>query len=126
MEGTEAKRSKKPSQEEHSATPIQTAEPRPKRKYSKRLRNLQEFERNASKAVHRLTRSFEQGVGQWRKSTDRSARRRKDGAIRDALDNYAKATGKQLRVISRVPVDVVRAVRSLKIGKVARRLFPML
>lgn len=125
MEGNESKRSNKASQDD-SPTPSQSVQPRPKRKYSKRLRNVQEFERNASKAVHRFTRSIEQGVRQWRKSTDRSARRRKDGAIRDALDNYAKATGKQLRVMSRVPVDIVRAVRSLKIRKVVRRLLPML
>jgi hypothetical protein len=103
-----------------------STETRPKRKYSKNRRTVQEFERNASRAVHRFTRSLEAGVREWREATDRSARRRRDGAIRDALENYAKATGKQLRVMSRTPEDVVRAVRSLKLGKVVRRLFPII
>jgi hypothetical protein len=99
---------------------------RPKRKYSKNLRPVQELERHASRALHRLVRSADAGVREWRDETDRSARRRRDGAVRDALDNFAKASGKQLRVMSRTPEDVVRAVRSLKLGKAVRRVFPIL
>jgi hypothetical protein len=113
-------------EEEVVGTPAEVAQPRPKRKYSRNLRGVQEFERNASRAVHRFTRSLEVGVREWREATDRSARRRRDGAIRDALENYARATGKQLQVMSRAPEDVVRAVRSLKLGKVVRRLFPII
>jgi hypothetical protein len=98
----------------------------PKRKYSQDLRDVQVFERNASSALYNLASSVEMGIREWRKATDRSARRRQDGAIRDALDNYAKATGKQLRAMSRVPEDMIRAVRSLKIRKIARRLLPIL
>jgi hypothetical protein len=98
---------------------------RGKRKYSKDLRGIQEADRLASRAVHRLARSAEAGVRKWRKETDRSARSRKDGAIRDALDNLAKATGKQLRVASRAPEDLVRAARSLRIRKVVKRVFPV-
>jgi hypothetical protein len=106
---------------------VQQFKPRRKRKYSKGLpRGVQKFERNASRALHRVTRSLETGVCVWRKQTDRSARRRRDGAIRDALDNFAKATGKGLRVISRAPEDMVRAFRSLRIRRIARRLFPVL
>jgi hypothetical protein len=97
-----------------------------KRKYSKNLREVQEFERYASKAFNRMARSVEAGIREWRKQTDRSARRRRDGAIRDALDNFALATGKQMRVMSRVPEDVVDAVRALKIRRVVRRLLPTL
>src|SRR4029453_1283784 len=102
----------------------QEAKPRRKRKYSKGLRPVQEFERHTSRALHRVVCSVEEGVREWRDETDRSARRRRDGAIRDALDNFAKATGKQLRVMSRTPEDMVRAVRSLRIGKTVRRIFP--
>lgn len=95
------------------------------RKYSKRNKGLQEFERNASKGLHRLAKSVEAGLREWRKATDRSARKRKDGALRDALENSARAVGKQIRVASRVPDDAVRAIRSLKITKALRRVFPL-
>jgi hypothetical protein len=98
---------------------------RGKRRYSKGLRGPQEFERHASRGVLRLARSVESGVSEWRRATDRSARRRKDGAVRDALDNFAKAVGKQLRVMSRAPEDLARAVRSLRIRKTVRYVFPL-
>lgn len=105
---------------------IQPQPKRRKRKYSKNLRGVQKFERNASKALLRVTRSVEAGIREWREETDRSAQRRKDGALRDAPENLAKAVGKQLRVASRAPEDLVRAVRSLRIRKIVRRLIPML
>lgn len=102
------------------------AKSRRKRKYSKNLRGIQEFERHASRAVHRLARSVEAGVETWRKATDGSARRRRDGAARDALDNFAKATAKQLRVVSSAPQNLARAARSLRIRKTVRRLLPIM
>lgn len=97
----------------------------PKRKYSRRFADVQRFERNVSRGLQRLARSVEAGIREWREATDRSSRKRRDGAIRDALDNSARALGKQLRVASRAPEDAVRAVRSLKIAKAVRRVFPL-
>ena len=99
-------------------------EPEPKRKYSKGLRGVQEFERHAARALHRIVRSVDDGLEKWRAATDRSARKRRDGAIRDALENSAGALEVQMRGLSRVPVDVARAVRSLKVRKIVRRLIP--
>lgn len=107
------------------ATNVDLEEQRGPRKYSKRRKNLQEFERHASKGLHRLARSVEAGMREWREATDRSARKRKDGALHDVLENSARAVSKQLRVASRVPQDAVRAIRSLKITKALRRVFPL-
>lgn len=98
---------------------------RPPRKYSKRNENVQRFERHASRGLHRLAKSVEAGIREWRKATDRSSRKRTDGAIRDALENSARAVGKQIRMASRVPEDAVRAVRTLKVTRALRRLFPL-
>lgn len=95
------------------------------RKYSKRNENVQRFERHASRGLHRLAKSVEAGMREWRKATDRSSRKRTDGAIRDALENSARAVGKQIRMASRVPEDAVRAVRTLKVTRALRRLFPL-
>jgi isopentenyl diphosphate isomerase/L-lactate dehydrogenase-like FMN-dependent dehydrogenase len=98
---------------------------RPPRKYSKRYRRIQEVERSVSKAIHRLVRSAEAGVSEWREQTDRSSRKRRDGAIRDALENFAKATGTTIRAASRTPEDVVRVVRKMKVGRFVRRIIPI-
>ena len=95
------------------------------RKYSKRNENVQRFERHASRGLHRLAKSVEAGIREWRKATDRSSRKRTDGAIRDALENSARAVGKQIRMASRVPEDAVRAVRTLKVTRALRRIFPL-
>jgi hypothetical protein len=113
---------RKPAEAEARLTRDDDEEPR---KYSKRRKRLQEFERHASKGLHRLAKSVEAGIREWRDATDRSARKRKDGALRDALDNSARAVSKQLRVASRAPQDAARALRSLKITKALRRVFPL-
>lgn len=97
----------------------------PPRKYSKRNKGAQQFERHVSKGLHRVAKSVEAGLREWREATDRSSRKRTDGAIRDALENSARAVGKQIRVASRLPEDAVRAVRSLKVMKALRRVFPL-
>jgi hypothetical protein len=117
---------KKPTEAEVRATKdVEPGEQREPRKYSKRRKNVQEFERHASKGIHRLVKSVEAGVREWREATDRSARKRKDGALRDVLENSARAVSKQIRVASRVPQDAARAIRSLKITKALRRVFPL-
>jgi hypothetical protein len=95
----------------------------PPRRYSKANRDVQELGRHVSRALHRIARSVEVGLRDWRESTERSSRRRKDGALRDAMENSSRAVGKQLRVVSKVPRDAARAVRSLKISKALRRAF---
>lgn len=83
---------------------------KPKRKYSKKWKGVQQLERSVSKATHRLVGSIDEGLRVWRKSTDKSARKKKDGAIRDALQNYAKAVSKSMRVVSGVPLDLAKAM----------------
>lgn len=97
----------------------------PPRNYSKRYKGVQQAERHVSRGLLRIAKSVETGLREWRDATDSSSRKRKDGAIRDALENAAGAVGKQIRVASRVPEDAVRAVRSLKILKAVRRAFPL-
>jgi hypothetical protein len=113
---------KSPEAEVRAVDPGGQREPR---KYSKRRKNVQEFERHASKGIHRLVKSVEAGVREWREATDRSSRKRKDGALRDVLENSARAVSKQIRVASRAPQDAARALRSLKITKALRRVFPL-
>jgi len=106
-----------------AATAAGAAKKKKKRKYSRAWRSVQELERGVSKGVQRLAFSVVAGIRVWRKSTDKSARKRKDGAIRDALKNGAKAVGRQIRVATWAPLDVLKAVPKLKLRGIIARVF---
>lgn len=96
---------------------------KPKRKYSKKLKGVQQLERGVSKATHRLVNSVEEGLRVWRKGTEKSARKLKDGAIVDSLNNYAKALSKGLRVATYVPQDFVEAMPKMNMRNFIARIF---
>ena len=81
-----------------------------KRKTSRRLRDLQRMERGLSKAAHRMIKAVEIGIDTYRRKSDDSARKRRDGALWDLPLNTAEGVAETLREASRVPVDVMRAV----------------
>lgn len=78
-----------------------------KKKYSsRRAKRAAKVQDGQVKGLHRVVRAAEGGVGEWRKQRDRSARKHRDGAVRDGLKNRAQAVGKFLRKASRAPADV--------------------
>jgi hypothetical protein len=80
-----------------------------KRRYSRGLRNPQRISRRLTRAQHKLVRAVSSGISTYRDREDRSSRRKRDGAIKDAMKNWARAMGKTMRKSSGVPYDVVRA-----------------
>jgi hypothetical protein len=92
-----------------------------KKKYSRGLRGAQEMERAASKATHRMARAVEKGLAAYREERDRSAGKRRDGALRDFADNVAHGTSKALREASRVPADLAKALDARPLRKMMRR-----
>jgi hypothetical protein len=85
---------------------------RKKKKYSRGLKDAQRLEDGLSQASQRLGRSVERGLRTYRKRRNKSARRRKDGAIRDGLENVSIGFGRTLRVASDAPYDVARKINS--------------
>jgi hypothetical protein len=80
-----------------------------KRRYSRGLKNPQRISRRLTRASHKLVRAVSSGISTYRDREDRSSRRKRDGAIKDALKNWARAMGKTMRKSSNVPYDVARA-----------------
>jgi hypothetical protein len=99
-----------------------------KRKYSRGLRELQTGERRLSKAGARLARAVANGMNTYYKEDKKSSRKKRDGAIRDALKNWARGVGKTMRRSSGVPYDIARAFDTKTIRRnvraVARVLAP--
>lgn len=92
-----------------------------KMKYSRGLRDLQTVGRRLTKVSERLARANAAGIETYRKASDKSARKKRDGAMRDFGVNAAKGMSKSLRKSSRVPVDIARALSPRGTRKRTRR-----
>ncbi len=92
-----------------------------KYKYSRGLKDLQKSSRGVSKVSSRLARSVVKGMDAYRKASDKSARKKRDGAIRDFGLNMAKGMSKSLRASSRVPYDLARAMDQRGSRRTVRR-----
>ena len=92
-----------------------------KRRYSRGLRDLQVSGRRMAKVSGTLTQAVAKGTRAYRKASDRSARKKRDGALRDLGLNAAKGTSKLLRASSSVPYDLARAMNRRGLRRSVRR-----
>ncbi|MCP4655186.1 MAG: hypothetical protein GY856_07175, partial [bacterium] len=60
------------------------------------------------------------GLTEFRKQSNRSSRRRRDGAILDALDNWSRAVGETVRKSANAPYDFTKMIGSRRIGRQVR------
>jgi DNA topoisomerase VI subunit B len=77
-----------------------------KRRYSKGLEDVQEVEAGLSRAVRKATRAIAEGTDTYDKARRKSARQKKDGAIRDFIPNLGEALSESLREASDIPADL--------------------
>ena len=91
-----------------------------KRKYSRGLKELQQNSRSLAKVSDDLARSVSKGIRTYRKASDKSADKKRDGAMLDFGLNLAKGLSKSLRTSSSVPEDLAQAM--LGQGGTRRRL----
>ena len=91
-----------------------------KKRYSRELKSLQQIERGFGKSSHRLSRAVARGLSVYRKRRDKSARKKKDGAIIDGALNWSKAFGKAMRVASNAPSDLAVQVNRTKLSRRVR------
>ena len=93
--------------------------PKKKKKYSRNRRTIQELEVGLTDSARRLSKAVKDGLDTYIDERDKSARKKRDGAIRDLLRNQSKAMRKGLTVAAEAPADFMDAVANLK---VVRRL----
>jgi hypothetical protein len=92
-----------------------------KRRYSRGLRDVQEVGRGLVRVSSRLSKAVARGMRRYVRESDRSARKRRDGAIRDLDVNLADALSATLREVSRTPVDIARSLRPRSTRRALRR-----
>jgi hypothetical protein len=92
-----------------------------KKKYSRGLEDLQRTGRGLTRVSSRIARSVAKGMQAFRKASDKSAGKKRDGALRDFVLNMGKASSKSLRVVSGVPRDLTKALNRRSGRRVMRR-----
>lgn len=83
-----------------------------KKKYTRGLKSLQQLEQGYSRASRRLADGLSDGYDVYYKKRNKSARKRKDGALRDFPDNFSYAVSEGLRTASRAPYDFTRELNT--------------
>ena len=94
-----------------------------RKKYSRGLRDIQRAERRVSKAADRLTRAARKGTRTYRKRRNKSARKRRDGAVTDVFINLSEGAADAFASGAPVITDLTRAVQPRRLRREARRQF---
>jgi hypothetical protein len=85
---------------------------RKKRRYSKGLEEIQRMEPHLTRSTHRMAKAVEKGISSYRKQNMKSARKKKDGTVKDLLPNSAKAMSQAFKEVTPVPYDIARAMNT--------------
>lgn len=73
-------------------------------------KNGKRVEQGLSKASQRVARAVELSLESWTRRSKKSAKKRRDGAVRDAVQNSAFAAGKAAKEVSWASSDLFRAL----------------
>ncbi len=79
-----------------------------KRKYSPGLKDIQIFERQLTKTSLKTLRSMKAGLVSYQQAQNRSAKKKRDGAVVDFVSNVGQGMSKTLRVASPIPYDIAK------------------
>lgn len=92
-----------------------------RRRYSKGLEEIQRMERHLTRSTHRMARATEKGISYYQKLNRRSARKKRDGVIRDFVPNSGLAMSRAMREASPIPYDIARAMNTKQNRRRLRR-----
>jgi len=109
------------SKSEEGSSPIVLERRRDgKKKYSTGLKSIQVTERHLSQALHRVTKSLENGVETYQAARDESASTSRDGAIVDFIPNVAEGMSSILETLTPLPRDLAKALYPTRTRRMVR------
>ena len=85
---------------------------RGKKKYSRGLKDVQRLEQGLADASESVAGGLSAGAKSFRRRNNRSANRRRDGVIRDGLENWTYGLSRALRRASDAPYRLARKTSS--------------
>jgi hypothetical protein len=92
-----------------------------KPKYSKGLKDIQCLECDVVHIAETGAMAFSKSINTYLEERGRSARKKKDGAIKDFLHNSAKATSTYMKETSDIPIDVADSLSKFTFRKNLRK-----
>ena len=81
-----------------------------KRRYSRGLGTLQHLVRGAALSAETVTAGIARVFSEYNERSDKSALRKRDGALRDGIENWTKALSKGMQVAGDAPYKFVKEV----------------
>jgi hypothetical protein len=90
-----------------------------KRRYSRGLRVGQELERGVSRAAATFSDALAETFKTYKKRSRNSSLNKRDGAVRDAIKNWTKATSEGIKTASDAPYEFVKTINR---GRASRRI----
>ncbi|MCI0398650.1 MAG: hypothetical protein L0332_34175 [Chloroflexi bacterium] len=90
-------------------------------RYTRRLADVQRLERDLSKIFWRTAKAAEKGARTYEELRAESARRKRDGALRDYVPNMGEAWSEALSEASELPKDVARLINNRTMRRMLRR-----
>lgn len=106
----------------HPAMPrVYKKKKKKKKKTSRGLRDVQRAERRLSKSTDRVAKAVRKGTRTYRKRRNKSARKRRDGALTDMVINVAEGTSDALASASPILVDITKAFNTKRMRREVRR-----
>jgi len=144
MTTTETKADTKKGQESHPAAPAEispralitspvimvlkrgkSAKKGSRKRYSSGTKAFQRLVLGVSKAAFRSTNSVAKGLKTFAKDSNKSARKRRDGIIRDALRNASSGLSDGFTELGRAPGEIARRVSSRRVWRTVRTFTPL-
>lgn len=124
--------SQRPAGAASAATPPikvqETKSKKKKRRHTSGLVTIQHVERGITRSLERVSEGVARMFREYGERREDSSRKKRDGALRDALENWTKAMSKGMRTASKAPFDLVKGVSrgrgSKRVRKTIRAFVP--
>jgi hypothetical protein len=100
----------------------ESSKKRKRKRYSSNTKDIQRLAFGLSRAVFRSTNSVAKGFKTFVKKSNKSARKRRDGLVREALRNASEGVSDGFAELGKAPGEVARRVRSGRIWRTFRIL----
>ena len=82
-----------------------------KRRYSNiGMGTIQHLERGVTRSLETVSKGVARTFSEYSERSDKSARKKRDGALRDGIENWTKALSKGMRVAGEAPYEFVKQV----------------
>lgn len=94
--------------------------PKKKRKYTRGMRAQQELERGMSRAAASIGDAVAATFNTYKDRSRSSSYKKRDGAVKDAIKNWTKATSKGMKKASDAPFELVKSVNRGRASKQIR------